>query len=219
MALNRSVWHMKTNAGITNWRSIREKMMRSANTPCLSNTLTGLPSTSPWTHDTMSSANIIFHSGLVSMFSVGAYTVISSKKGLRVDNDPWCKLTPIGEYSASRSRAITCVLRVVRGHILNNINVSHCDFLFTISDSFVFYIMPFLGQACAHMRAGAFKCTWKCKRRIKCKCKCKCSASESNANAKAHQLNQMQMQIHLDQTQIHLDQMQMLFYNYFFAFS
>ena len=34
-----------------------------------------------------------------------------------------------------------------------------------------------LGQACAQMRAGAFKC--KCKRRIKCKC----TAAESNANA------------------------------------
>ncbi len=33
-------------------------------------------------------------------------------------------------------------------------------------------------QACAQMRAGAFKCKCKCKRRIKCKCKCKCEASE-----------------------------------------
>ena len=56
-------------------------------------------------------------------------------------------------------------------------------------------------QACAQMRAGAFKC--KCKRRIKCKC----SAFESNAsaNANAKQPNQMQM---------HLYQMPMLFYNY-----
>ena len=46
-------------------------------------------------------------------------------------------------------------------------------------------------QACAQMRAGAFKC--KCKRRIKCKCKCKYAAVESNAsaNANAQQLNQM----------------------------
>ena len=74
-------------------------------------------------------------------------------------------------------------------------------------------------QACAQMRAGAFKC--KCKRRIKCKCKC--TAVETNANANAQQLNQMQMQthldqmqMHLDQIQMHLDQMQMLFYNYGF---
>ena len=58
-----------------------------------------------------------------------------------------------------------------------------------------------LYQACAQMRAGAFKC--KCKRRIKCKCKCKCAAVESNAsaNTNAQQLNQME---------IHLDQMQMI---------
>ncbi len=38
-------------------------------------------------------------------------------------------------------------------------------------------------QACAQMRAGAFKCKCKCKRRIKCKCKlCKCTTSESNAS-------------------------------------
>ena len=39
-------------------------------------------------------------------------------------------------------------------------------------------------QACAQVRAGAFKC--KCKRRIKCKC----SASEPNASANAQQPNQ-----------------------------
>ena len=65
-------------------------------------------------------------------------------------------------------------------------------------------------QACAQMRAGAFKCKCKCKRRIKCKCKCKCAAVESNAsaNANAQQLNQMQMQMHLDQMQMNLDQIQ-----------
>ena len=67
----------------------------------------------------------------------------------------------------------------------------------------------YLYQACAQMRAGAFKC--KCKRRIKCKCKCKCAAVESNgsANANAQQLNQMQMQMHLDRMQMHLDHIQM----------
>ena len=73
--------------------------------------------------------------------------------------------------------------------------------------------MIWADQACAQMRAGAFKC--KCKRRIKCKFKC--AAVESNASANAEQLNQMQMhldQMHLDQIQMHLDQMQMLFYNY-----
>ena len=66
-------------------------------------------------------------------------------------------------------------------------------------------------QACAQMRAGAFKCKCRCKRRIKCKFKCKCAAVESNAsaNANAQQLNQMQMQMHLDQMQMHLDQIQM----------
>ena len=69
-------------------------------------------------------------------------------------------------------------------------------------------------QACAQMRAGAFKCKCKCKRRIKCKCKCKCSASESNANASANaqQLNQMQMQMHLNQMQMHLNQMRINLY-------
>ena len=38
-------------------------------------------------------------------------------------------------------------------------------------------------QACAEMRAGAFKCKCKCNRRIRCKCKCKYTAFESNANA------------------------------------
>ena len=69
-------------------------------------------------------------------------------------------------------------------------------------------------QACAQMRAGAFKCKCKCKRRIKCKCKCKCSASESNANASANaqQLNQMQMKMHLNQMQMHLNQMRINLY-------
>ena len=72
----------------------------------------------------------------------------------------------------------------------------------------------YLGQACAQMRPGAFKCKCKCKRRIKCKCKCKCSASESNANANANaqQLNQMQMQMHLNQMQMHLNQMRINLY-------
>ena len=62
-------------------------------------------------------------------------------------------------------------------------------------------------QACAQMRAGAFKCKL-CERRIKCSL-CKCSASESNANAQ--QLNQMHL--HLNQMQMHLHQMQTVFYN------
>ena len=52
---------------------------------------------------------------------------------------------------------------------------------------------------------------------------------ETNTSANAQQLNQMQMhldqiQMHLDQIQMHLDQMhldqmQMVFYNYVFAFT
>ena len=67
-------------------------------------------------------------------------------------------------------------------------------------------------QACAQMRAGAFKCKCKCKRRIKCKCKCSASESNANASANAQQLNQMQMQMHLNQMQMHLNQMRMNLY-------
>ena len=81
-----------------------------------------------------------------------------------------------------------------------------------------------LNQACAQMRAAAFKCKCKCKCKRRIKCKCKCNVSESNASANTQQFNQMQlqmhldqMQMHLDQIQMHLDQMQMLFYNYVFC--
>ena len=96
-----------------------------------------------------------------------------------------------------------------------------CNVIYFVTVRCLYCLLLVLGvrQACAQMRAGAFKCKCKCKRRIKCKCKCFASESNASANANAQQTNQMQMQMHLNQMQMHLNQMhlyeiQMLFFNY-----
>ena len=114
---------------------------------------------------------------------------------------------------------LECSSFVTRRFCSFRVQLASAAYLLTIIELTMWPSVRVCGnQACAQMRAGAFKC--KCKRRIKCKC----NASESNSSANAQQLNQMQMhldqmQVHLDQIQMafRLDQIQMLFYNYVFC--